>query len=47
MTLRDVLFCLFRDLLRITVIDFVKTLVVQNILERPRTCLIGFYFYCI
>ena len=26
-TLRDVLFCLFQDLLRITVIDFVKTLV--------------------
>ena len=46
-TLRDVLFCLFQDLLRITVIDFVKTLVVQNILERPRTCLIGFYVYCI
>ena len=46
MTLRDVLFCLFQDLLRITVIDFVEALV-QDILKRPRTWLIGFHFYCI
>ena len=30
MTLRDVLFCLFQDLLRITVIDFVKALVCRT-----------------
>ena len=33
MTLRDVLFCLFQDLLRITVIDFADTCCV----EHPRT----------
>ena len=43
---RDVLFRLFQDRLRFTVIDFVKVLVALNILERPRTCVIGFYFYC-
>ena len=39
MTLRDVLFCLFQDLLRITVIDFVETRVEypkmsENMLNR-------------
>ena len=46
MSFRDVLFRLFQDRLRFTVIDFVKVLVALNILERPRTCVIGFYFYC-
>ena len=43
---RDVLFRLFQDLLRFTVINFVKVLVALNMPERPRTCVIGFYFYC-
>ena len=46
-TLRDVLYCFLQDLLRITVIHFEKTLVVSNILERPRTFFIGFHFYCV
>ena len=47
MTLRDVLYRFLQDLLRITVIHFVKTLVVSNILERSGTFLIGFHFYCV
>lgn len=44
-TLRDVLCCFLED--RITVINFKKTLVVSNILERLRTSIIEFYFYCV
>ena len=46
-TLRDILYRFLQDLLPITVIHFVKTLVVSNILERPGTFLIGFHFYCV
>ena len=46
-TLRDVLCCFLEDLLRITVINFKKTLGVSNILERLRTSIIGFHFYCV
>ena len=44
--LRDVLCCFLEDLLRITVINFKKTLV-SSILERLRTSIIGFHFYCV